>query len=87
MREILARILPSDVRTHVFGSRAGGRVKPCSDPDLGLEGENRLSLSLLARLAEALDVCALPWKVDLVDLRGVSEGFAGIADATKVPFD
>lgn len=77
--------LPDDVMVTVFGSRAGGRVKPFSDLDLVLEGPARLSLSLLGTLADAFDESLLPFKVDLVDRLSVSESFGAIVDATKVP--
>jgi len=83
---ILARHLPPGVRVHVFGSRAGGWVKPWSDLDLLLEGEGPVPWSAMAALAEAFDDSRLPWKVDLVDRATVSPEFGRIVDAQKVPF-
>ena len=72
----------------VFGSRAnGGRVKPWSDLDLALEGNDPLSWSILAHLADEFDESDLPWKVDLVDCAAISPEFRRIVDATKLPFD
>ncbi|VWX53480.1 nucleotidyltransferase family protein [Novosphingobium sp. 9U] len=85
VRSILRAHLPEDVTVCVFGSRAGGRVKPFSDIDLLLEGPAPLSLSQLGTLADAFDESLLPYKVDLVDRRSVDEGFGAIVDATKVP--
>jgi predicted nucleotidyltransferase len=85
VRQILAAHLPEEVRTSVFGSRAGGVPKRFSDLDLVLEGPEPLSLSLLARLAEAFDESSLPWKVDLIDRRSVDAGFGQIIDAAKIP--
>lgn len=88
LAEVLAILdthLPPDVRAAVFGSRAGGSPKPWSDLDLMLEGTAPLELPLLARLAEAFDESALPWKVDLVDRKAVSEGFGRIIDAASMP--
>ena len=83
IRAILARHLPENVSIGVFGSRAGGNPKPWSDLDLVLEGPEPLPFSLLGTLAEAFDESALPWKVDLVDRRAVSEAFGRIIDATR----
>jgi predicted nucleotidyltransferase len=83
VRRILAEHLPADVTVGVFGSRAGGSPKRWSDLDLVLEGPAPLSLDLQARLAEAFDESALPWKVDLVDRKTVSEAFGRILDAAR----
>lgn len=85
VRAILNAHLPSDVAVGVFGSRAGGRIKRFSDLDLVLEAEEELSLATLSALAEAFDESLLPFKVDLVDRRAVSESFGAIVDATKQP--
>lgn len=51
VQAILTRLLPADVRTGVFGSRARGKPKPWSDLDLVLEGSAPLPLSIMAELA------------------------------------
>jgi len=84
VRAVLAEHLPAGVKVGVFGSRAGGTPKPWSDLDLVLEGEAPLALALLARLSEAFDESDLPWKVDLVDRRAVSQAFGQIIDAGRV---
>lgn len=78
---ILAAHLPPGISASAFGSRVGGRPKPWSDLDIVLEGQQALPLSDLAALAEAFDESALPWQVDLVDRRTVSEAFGRIIDA------
>lgn len=85
VRAILAAHLPPGVRAGVFGSRAGGTPKPFSDLDLVLEGPAPLPLPVLAALAEAFDDSALPWKVDVVDRKAVTEAFGAIIDAGAVP--
>lgn len=83
VRAILARHLPPGIAADVFGSRAAGNPKPWSDLDLVLEGSQPVPLVLLAALSEAFDESALPWKVDIVDRRTVSEAFGRIIDATR----
>jgi predicted nucleotidyltransferase len=85
VRAILQDHLPPSVKVAVFGSRAGGRVKPFSDLDLVLEGQQPLSWQLLATLADAFDESLLPFKVDLVDRLAVSDSFGEIVDATRRP--
>ncbi|SLK10268.1 nucleotidyltransferase domain-containing protein [Novosphingobium mathurense] len=87
VRRVLSAHLPPDFQVHVFGSRAGGSPKPWSDLDLALTGPVPLPLALLAELADAFDESALPFKVDLVDHRTVSEAFSAIIDATAIPFN
>lgn len=87
VRAILAAHLPPGIRAGVFGSRAGGTPKPWSDLDLVLEGEAPLPLPLLAALAEAFDESALPWKVDVVDRRSVSQPFGAIIDANRIALE
>ena len=87
VRNILARHLPIGAEVAVFGSRAGGRVKPASDLDLALKGDGALPLALLAALSEAFDESALPWKVDLVDRACVSEAFERIIRESAVELD
>jgi uncharacterized protein len=67
VRAILAAHLPAGVEVLVFGSRARGGAKRFSDLDLALKGEGPLDPSLLSKLADAFEVSALPWRVDLVD--------------------
>lgn len=87
VRAILRAILPPGVTAHVFGSRARGNPKPWSDLDLALEAPEPLPLSLLAQLAEAFDECTLPWKVDIVDRKAVSPGFASVIAESGIPLD
>ena len=85
VRAILAAHLPADTRVSVFGSRAGGAVKPWSDLDLVFESEKPLTLAVMAALREAFDESALAWKVDLIDRRTVSEAFGALIDRSAVP--
>lgn len=82
---VLRRHLPPEVRVSVFGSRAGGTPKPWSDLDLALDGPEPIELATLAALAEAFAESSLPWKVDLVDRRTVSDDFGAIIDAHAEP--
>ena len=81
---ILRDNLPVNVTVHVFGSRAKGRVKAWSDLDLVFEGPAPLPLSLTAALAEAFEESDLPWKVDIVDRKTVSDDFGKLIDQTKI---
>ena len=84
VKAILQAHLPNSATAHVFGSRASGRAKAWSDLDLVLEGIAPLPLTLIAALAEAFEESELPWKVDIVDRKTVSDGFGRLIDQSKV---
>jgi uncharacterized protein len=87
VREILRRHLAPEFSVFVFGSRAGGRVKPWSDLDLAFEGSRPVPPATMADLAADFDESSLIWKVDLVDRTTVSEAFGKIIDAHKIALD
>lgn len=71
-------------RPVVFGSRAHGSARRYSDVDLGMAGAP-LPIGHLARVNEALDDSALPYRVDVVNLAETSEEFRALALAGAVP--
>ena len=85
VRTILRRHLSSQFKVYAFGSRAGGHVKPWSDLDLSIEGDEPVPLATLGALADDFDESNLIWKVDLVDRATVSDAFGKIIDDSKVP--
>jgi type I restriction enzyme S subunit len=85
--EIVASIL----RRHVpdrdvwaFGSRVSGRVKPYSDLDLAIAGEGPLPFSTLDALCMDFEDSPLPFKVDVLDLAGISTSFRERIEAARV---
>jgi predicted nucleotidyltransferase len=87
VRSILAAHLPAGVEVLVFGSRARGGAKRFSDLDLALRGEAPLDPGLLSKLADAFEVSALPWRVDLVDYHMLSPEFLGTIHADLTTLD
>ncbi len=88
------QIVQAILRTHVpgrevrvFGSRVQGKVKPASDLDLCIMGDNRLQPTVLERLHSAFSESMLPMKVDLVEWADLKEGFRKIIEttATAIP--
>ena len=68
LRPILASRLPVGAKIQVFGSRATGiRLKPHSDLDLLIVGQEKLPLLLLGDLREALSESNLPFSVDIAE--------------------
>ena len=85
LRDVLRRILPSDARAFVFGSRAHGGARRYSDLDLALEWGRPLGLDLIGQIAEALSESDLPDRVDIVDLSMVEPLFRDRIAADCVP--
>jgi type I restriction enzyme S subunit len=80
---LVAAWLPaSDVR--LFGSRARGTPKPCSDLDLVIMGDTPTPLSTLGQLQEAFACSDLPWRVDLVDWANTAPEFQRHIQADSV---
>ena len=85
VREVLHRRLPAGVKVWVFGSRAGWATKDSSDLDLALEGETPISRRSLSALETAFEDSDLPYAVDVVDLRRISERFRRIVMKQRAP--
>jgi predicted nucleotidyltransferase len=80
---ILRAHLPAEARAWVFGSRVSGRARRYSDLDLAIDAGRPLSLDELARLAEAFRESDLPYRVDVVDWRGLDDRFRRIVEAER----
>ena len=85
VRGILREHLPAGVEAWVFGSRANWSTKDSSDLDLALEGKSQLSHKVLGALKEAFGVSALPYTVDVVDVKAVSDDFRRIVESQRTP--
>jgi predicted nucleotidyltransferase len=81
---ILGALLPAGTRAWVFGSRATGQAQPYSDLDLAIDAGRPLTLDETARLSEALRDSDLPYRVDLVDWRGIGDNFRKLIAAERV---
>lgn len=76
IRDIISSYLPGgDCEVFIFGSRASGRARKWSDIDVGIAGKQRVPLSALGLINEALEKSHLPFKVDVVDFSRVPEDF------------
>lgn len=59
----------------LFGSQAQGTASLVSDIDIGIQGEKPLSFFIISNLRERVDALNIPFKVDIVDFKTVSEEF------------
>jgi len=82
--QALLRTHFEDAQVWAFGSRARHTAKQFSDLDLAVMAPTPLSLEQLARIHDAFDSSDLTIKVDVVDLRVISEAFKAVIDSHKV---
>lgn len=84
----LKQALPEqeNIRVYVFGSRAKHKARPYSDLDLALEHPSQaVPPELMFRVKAALGESDLPFMVDLVDLRAISEEFRHAITPDLIP--
>jgi predicted nucleotidyltransferase len=87
IRGILRRHLPAGIQVLAFGSRAHGRhLKPFSDLDLCLRGDQPVPASVLETLQGSFRDSDLPFKVDVIDWHGVEPAFRDRIAGDLVPF-
>ncbi len=80
IKQIVSQYLPDNsFKIFIFGSRAAGNNRPFSDIDLGINGPRPLSPKEYITLREAFDESDLPYRVDLVDFKQVSDKFKQIS--------
>ena len=84
MQAVLASLLPAQARVWVFGSRAKWTTKDTSDLDLAIDAGRALTLRELGALGEAFEESDLPYRVDIVDMHTVSDGFREIIERDRV---
>jgi predicted nucleotidyltransferase len=73
VRGIVDRVVPG-AQVWVFGSRATGRSRPYSDLDLLVAQPAQLSWLQRADLRDLFEASDLPFRVDVVEARGLSQG-------------
>ena len=82
--DILHKHLPSNTKIWVFGSRAKWETTDASDLDLAIENIKPIDHKTMTALDVAFDDSNLPYTVDVVDLKNVSDNFKKIINAQKV---
>jgi len=73
-RIVLDAIRDQEIDAYLFGSRARGDARPCSDIDVALYAhDDAVPKAPLALLRERLEESLIPFEVDVVDLADASE--------------
>ena len=79
IKKAVLKYIGSDYKIFIFGSRTSDHHGRFSDLDLGISGEKSISGKQMVLLKEALENSPIPYKIDVVDFRGVSEEFRQVA--------
>jgi len=80
VRRIAAEHLP-DATLLAFGSRVRGTARPYSDLDLAIMATGPLPIACIEAVKDAFSESDLPFSVDVVDYRAVSDAFRRVIDA------
>ncbi len=87
LKQVLTEKLPENSHFFLFGSRAQGTSGEMADIDIGILAEEPLSLELTNNIKEAIEESFIPYDVDLVDFRTVSESFKRQALKKVIPWN
>jgi predicted nucleotidyltransferase len=74
-KAVLDNLSGEDVMVMLFGSRARGDFRRCSDIDIGIVPKNEYNQKKLILLKDKLEEMNIPYKVEVVDLSKVSKIF------------
>lgn len=69
----MLKVLFSDAKIYLFGSRATGQAQDQSDIDIAIDTGKQLSFSKIGEANDVLAALNIPYKVDVVDFNGVSQ--------------
>lgn len=86
MRDVVGKHLDlSEYKLFFFGSRVVGKGSARSDIDIGIEGPEKVPLSVMSRIEEEIHDIPVLYSIDIVDFRTVSSDFYKVAKS-KVEF-
>lgn len=77
IKEILRAHAP-DCEVRAFGSRLTDKAKSYSDLDLVVIGKKKIERKIMIALKEAFEESTLPFRIDLLDWRRISDNFKKI---------
>lgn len=79
-KEIILKQVPKDdFAVFLFGSRASGKSNRTSDIDVGIYGETTFPQLIKINIEDELEGSNIPYYVDVIDFKAVSEEFKKIA--------
>jgi len=72
MIQLLTVLFPS-AKIYLFGSRARGDHTERSDIDIAIDLGREMEIREIAKARGVLEGLNLPWKIDVVDMRSISD--------------
>lgn len=75
---VLEEIPNSEI--YIFGSRVQGNALEYSDVDIALKSEAKIPIETILKLRVKFENSTFPYKVDIVDLKNLKEGFRRIIE-------
>lgn len=76
---IFTHLDPNTTEAVIFGSRVQNTNRPFSDVDICLKSNQSISLSIVSLIREELENSNIPYKIDIVDYRLLSDEFKQVA--------
>ena len=70
--EIILKYVPT-AQIYLFGSRAKGTHHETSDIDIALDIKSKIERNVVLQIKSAIDALNIPYNIDIVDFRSVSE--------------
>lgn len=65
----------SEYKIFFFGSRISDSGDEHSDIDIGIEGSNKISYEIMAKIKEDVENLPILYKIEIVDFKNVSSDF------------
>jgi uncharacterized protein len=72
--DTILRYVPT-ARIYLFGSRARAVHNDTSDIDIAIDDSNKIDRRSMIQIKSAIDSLNIPYNVDVVDLKSVTENF------------
>lgn len=85
VQDIVRICLPAESKIYVVGSRVKGKAQKGSDLDLAIDAKRALTQEERNKLAVAFTESDLPYTVDCIDMRDISENFKASLRKHKLP--
>jgi predicted nucleotidyltransferase len=80
----LLQVLFPDATIYLYGSRARGTNRDNSDIDLAIDAGKKIDTLQIGEAKSILEGLFIPYTIDLVDMRSVSEKFRSVIEKERV---
>ena len=77
INEQINSIIPN-VEIYIFGSRTQDKALEYSDVDIALKSMSVIDINIILKIRSLFQNSTFPYKVDIIDLNAIDEGFFNI---------